>query len=64
MNGFNKIVNDMQNEQVGNAMLDFALAAKMMFVSFFTQFKEAGFNEEQSFELTREILIDSLSKNQ
>ncbi|WNN20095.1 hypothetical protein [Bacillus phage FI_KG-Lek] len=32
MNGFNKIVNDMQNEQVGNAMLDFALAAKMMFL--------------------------------
>ncbi|MGM1475212.1 hypothetical protein [Bacillus cereus group sp. BceL301] len=54
MNGFNKIVND---------MLDFALAAKMMFAAF-TQFKEAGFNEEQSFELTREILIDSLSKNQ
>lgn len=53
----------MQNEQVGNAMLDFALAAKMMFAAF-TQFKEAGFSEEQSFELTREILIDSLSKNQ
>ncbi|MBY0019809.1 hypothetical protein H7U07_26145 [Bacillus cereus] len=63
MNGFNKIVNDMQNEQVGNAMLDFALVAKMMFAAF-TQFKEAGFSEEQSFELTREILIDSLSKNQ
>lgn len=45
MSGFNKIVNDMQNEQVENTMLDFALAAKMMFAAF-TQFKEAGFNEE------------------
>ncbi|EOW9527889.1 hypothetical protein ACO11K_001535 [Bacillus cytotoxicus] len=63
MDGFKKMVNDMQNEQVGSAMMDFALAAKMMFAAFI-QFKEAGFSEEQSFELTREILIDSLNKNQ
>ncbi|ABS22835.1 MULTISPECIES: hypothetical protein [Bacillus cereus group] len=63
MDGFKKMVNDMQNEQVGSAMMDFALAAKMMFAAF-TQFKEAGFSEEQSFELTREILIDSLNRNQ
>ncbi|EJR41400.1 MULTISPECIES: hypothetical protein [Bacillus cereus group] len=63
MNGFNKIVNDMQNEQVGNAMLDFALAAKMTFAAF-TQFKEAGFTEAQAFELTREILIYSFNNNQ
>ncbi|MEB8860583.1 hypothetical protein P4H06_30420 [Bacillus cereus] len=63
MNGFNKIVNDMQNEQVGKVMLDFSLAAKMTFAAF-TQFKEAGFNEGQAFELTREILINSLNNNQ
>ncbi|MDV6040450.1 hypothetical protein N7X28_28950 [Bacillus sp. SM-B1] len=63
MNAFNKMVNDMQNERVNSSMIDFALAAKMMFAAFI-QFKEAGFNEEQSFELTREILINSLNNNQ
>ncbi|OQR57879.1 hypothetical protein [Bacillus sp. CDB3] len=63
MDAFNKMVNEMQNEKVNNSMIDFALAAKMMFVAF-TQFKDAGFNEEQSFELTREILIHSLHNNQ
>lgn len=63
MNAFNKMVNDMQNERVNSYMIDFALAAKMMFAAFI-QFKEAGFNEEQSFELTREILINSLNNNQ
>ncbi|MGR5985129.1 hypothetical protein ACUC2M_10805 [Bacillus cytotoxicus] len=64
MDGFKKMVNDMQNEQVGSAMMDFALAAKNDVQPLFTQFKEAGFSEEQSFELTREILIDSLNRNQ
>ncbi len=36
MDGFKKMVNDMQNEQVGSAMMDFALATKMMFGCFYT----------------------------
>ncbi len=63
MDAFNKMINDMQNDQVGKVMLDFSLAAKMTFAAF-TQFKEAGFTEGQAFELTREILINSLNNNQ
>ncbi|HDR5272545.1 hypothetical protein E8M24_32380 [Bacillus thuringiensis] len=63
MDSFQKMVNDMRNDHVNKTMMDFGLASKMMFAAF-TQFKEAGFNEEQSFELTREILINSLNNNQ